>query len=110
MTFTILDGITALDFISVYNPISKLTSIDFMSNFKWEKCSFVPVVQEKEEELQSTAEQIKNSLSNNDIIVVPDGFWSSKNQKNTSFASWLEVCKRIQENDIGVYRLVINWK
>jgi cyclohexyl-isocyanide hydratase len=107
--FIIFDGITALDFISVYNPVSQLKSADFMSDFSWKRCSFSPEVA-KEVQLQSTAKQVRKSLLNHDLIVVVGSFLRQKNQKSLLPISWLEIYKRALKNDIGVYRLFITGK
>jgi hypothetical protein len=115
-TFTILDGITALDFICVYDPISRvydpisrLESLDFMSDFSWERCSFSPEAA-KEVQLQSTAKQVRKSLLNHDLIVGIGSFLRQKNRKNMLPVSWLEIYKRAFKNDISVCRLAITWK
>jgi hypothetical protein len=107
--FPILNGITALDLIGVYSPISQLKSADFMPDFNWEQCSFTPKIEDKEK-LQAVAERVRHLLSTYELIVIPGEFLTRKKQKDSAFSKWLEICKNRQKNNIGVYKFTITWR
>jgi cyclohexyl-isocyanide hydratase len=90
--FVIYDGMTALDFIGVYDPLSRLKSMDFMSDFNWDICSFTKEVSDLNG-LQLIPDSVRRSLSNYELVVVPGGFSTRKLQKDKKFIDWLQSAK-----------------
>lgn len=77
-----------------------------MPDFSWKRCSFAPETVD-DNELQSTADQIKNSLLNHDFIIAMGKFLTGEKPKEITFSQWLEICKFRSKKGIGVYRFVI---
>ncbi len=44
VAFVVFNGITALDFIGFYDPITRLKSQGYIPNMSWELCSFTDTV------------------------------------------------------------------
>ncbi|HYW36070.1 MAG TPA: hypothetical protein VE868_11730 [Balneolaceae bacterium] len=106
----IIDGTAALDFIRVYNPLSRLKSKDIMPAFSWERCSFSLTIKDVKK-LQVTVDRIEYLLSNFEIIVVllPASLLLQKHLEKPEFIEWLKVFRIHQKNKIGVFRFAIGW-
>lgn len=63
---------TAFDFVGVYDPLSRLKSMGIMPDFDWDICSFTEEVSDLNG-LPFTPDSIGNSLSDDDLVVVPGG-------------------------------------
>lgn len=80
---------TALDFVGVYDPLTRLKSMDYMPGLRWDICSLRPKVSD-DRGLQFTPDNVGQPLTNYDLVVVPGGFGSRKLQHNSEFINWLK--------------------
>jgi cyclohexyl-isocyanide hydratase len=85
---------TALDFIGVYDPITRLRTMGFMPDLGWEICAFSETVSDSAG-LKFTPTQIKKSLKSFDFLIVPGGITSLVCQltQDMEFMSWLKTCE-----------------
>ncbi|MCA9135282.1 MAG: hypothetical protein KDB00_00950 [Planctomycetales bacterium] len=44
--FVVFNGMTMLDFVGVYDPLTRLKSMGFMSEFAWDVCSLSKTVKD----------------------------------------------------------------
>ena len=44
--FVIFDGLTTLDFVGVYDPVTRLKTMDFIPGMEWEICAFTKEVRD----------------------------------------------------------------
>ena len=88
--FIIFNNMTALDFIGIYEPLSRLNSMGIMSDFNWHICSFTKTVKDNNG-LSFTPDCIGNSLANYDLVIVPGGFSTRKIQNDSAFIHWLQT-------------------
>ncbi|MBW4634158.1 MAG: hypothetical protein KME30_20300 [Iphinoe sp. HA4291-MV1] len=72
IAFIIYEGMTALDFIGVYDPIARLKTMQFLPELQWEICSLTPNVSD-DRGLGFVPTKVSESLSGYDIIIVPGG-------------------------------------
>jgi cyclohexyl-isocyanide hydratase len=86
--FIIFDQMTALDMIGVYDPLTRLKSMNFLSEFSWRICSFTEEVSD-DKGLLFTPDEVALSLSKYDVIVVPGGFGTRPLQHDKAFMNWL---------------------
>jgi transcriptional regulator GlxA family with amidase domain len=95
VAFIIYDGMTALDFIGVYDALVRLKTMKFMHDFEWEICAYTEhVIDGSGLRFAPTAAQV--TLQDFDIIIVPGGYGSRKLASDADFIAWLktaESCK-----------------
>lgn len=90
--FIIYEGMTALDFIGMYDPLVRLKTTGFMPDLQWEICSYSATVKDSSG-LIFTATQVRPPLQINDMIIIPGGFGARKLKENRDFIDWLKTAK-----------------
>lgn len=88
--FILFDGITLLDFIGVYDPLSRLRSQGHLPEFSWDTCAVNPSVSDSFG-LALRVDKVKPDLSGYDLIVVPGGYGTRTLQTDADFISWLKT-------------------
>jgi cyclohexyl-isocyanide hydratase len=86
--FVIFDRMTALDLIGVYDPLTRLKSMNFIPEFNWQICAFTEEVSD-DRGLRFAPDTVAESLGAYDIIVVPGGFGTRALQHDKAFNQWL---------------------
>ena len=86
--FVIFDRMTALDLIGVYDPLTRLKSMDFVTEFNWQMCAFTEEVSD-DRGLRFAPDTVAESLGAYDLIVVPGGFGTRALQHDKAFTQWL---------------------
>lgn len=72
VAFVIYTGMTALDFIGVYDPITRLKAMGFIPDLQWEICAYSQIVSDQNG-LHFTPTRVGESLQGYDIVIVPGG-------------------------------------
>jgi cyclohexyl-isocyanide hydratase len=92
--FIVFDGMTALDFIGFYDPITRLKSMKIMDDFAWNVCS--PARQVVDDRgLRLEADTVGDSLAAYDMLVVPGGFGTRKLQHDQKFMDWIKTARTV---------------
>jgi cyclohexyl-isocyanide hydratase len=86
--FIIFDRMTALDLIGVYDPLTRLKTMNFVPEFNWQMCAFTEKVSD-DRGLRFFPDTVAESLGGYDLIVVPGGFGTRVLQHDRSFTGWL---------------------
>ena len=86
--FIIFNQMTALDLIGVYDPLTRLKSMNFLPAFNWQICAFTQDVSD-DKGLRFTPDTVAASLSEYDMIVVPGGVGTRTLQHDKGFMDWL---------------------
>jgi len=95
IAFIIYDGMTSLDFIGVYDPLTRLRTMGFMPDLGWEICAFTGKVSDSTG-LRFMPSKVGVPLRDYDMIVVPGGFGSRRLARDEEFIKWLrsaEPCR-----------------
>jgi len=95
ISFIIYDGMTALDFVGVYDPVVRLKTMSFVPELEWQICALSPQVQDSTG-LSFTATRVSEPLKGFDVVIVPGGFGSRKLSKNEEFIAWLKTAESCQ--------------
>lgn len=95
IAFIIFDGITWLDFIGVYDPITRLKSLGYMPDLSWDICSFTNKVADNFG-LEIKPDKVRNPLNIYDAIIIPGGFGTRKLQFETDFINWIKTSETSQ--------------
>ena len=88
--FVIFGGMTALDFIGAYDPLTRLKSMQLMAGFEWDVCALVKEIAD-DKGMPFTPSVVAKSLSKYDLLVVPGGFGTRTLQHDQAFVDWLRT-------------------
>jgi cyclohexyl-isocyanide hydratase len=88
IAFVIYNDMTALDFVGVYDPLTRLKTMEFLSDITWDICSFTPAVNDNTG-LAFVPDKVGMPLGGYDMVVVPGGFGSRKLAEDAEFLAWL---------------------
>jgi cyclohexyl-isocyanide hydratase len=86
--FVVFDGLTTLDLVSLYDPITRLRSMGFRPNFVWEFCGLRNAVTD-DRGFVIRATEVGKSLDGFDILIVPGGSATRRLVENSEFMEWL---------------------
>ena len=78
IAYILFDGITLLDFIGIYDPISRMKSKGFMEDLEWDLCATSSSIQDGFG-LKVNIDKIKPDLSKYDMVIIPGGFGTRNN-------------------------------
>lgn len=93
--FVIFDRMTALDFIGVYDPLTRLKSMQIISSFEWDVCAVAEgVVDDKG--MSFTPSVVAEPLNKYDLVVVPGGFGTRALQNDKAFVDWLRTSEPVK--------------
>ena len=90
--FVIYNGMTTLDFVGIYDPLTRLKSMGFMETLKWEICAVEPKISDANG-LQLTPTVVGVPLAAYDLVVVPGGPVARKLTQDTSFIQWIKTAR-----------------
>ena len=88
--FVIYDGMTALDFIGVYDPVTRLNTMGILPDLRWEVCARSMTVEDGSG-LAFIPSKVGQSLQAFDMIIVPGGYGSRKLVNDAAFVEWLKT-------------------
>ncbi len=88
IAFVIFNGMTALDFIGVYDPVTRLKTMDFLPDFEWDICASTREVRDGAG-LLFTPTRVGESLATYDMVIVPGGFGTRELVNDQAFIQWL---------------------
>jgi transcriptional regulator GlxA family with amidase domain len=79
---------TALDLIGIYDPLTRLKSMNFIPEFNWQFCAFTEEVSD-DRGLRFAPDTVAEPLGGYDLLVVPGGFGTRALQHDKAFIQWL---------------------
>jgi transcriptional regulator GlxA family with amidase domain len=94
VAFVLFNGITALDFVGFYDPITRLKSQGYIPNLSWDLCSFTETVQDSFG-LTLTPTRVRQSLDAYDMVFVPGGLGTRMLQTDKEFLNWLRTAQNV---------------
>src|ERR1700733_4158963 len=90
--FVIYSGMTALDFVGVYDPLTRLKSMGFLESLKWEVCAVEEKVKDSSG-LGIVPTVVGAPLAAYDVVVVPGGPVARKLAQDDSFIQWIKTAE-----------------
>ena len=88
--FVIFNKMTALDFIGIYDPVTRLKSMGFMPELNWEICAYTQQVVD-DKGLVFTPTKVSEPLHTYDLLVVPGGLGTRTLVDDRAFIEWLKT-------------------
>ena len=92
--FILFDRMTALDFVGVYDPLTRLRSMQVMPAFDWTLCAFTNDLAD-DRGLRFSPDAVAEPLDGYDRIVVPGGFGTRPLQHDAAFLDWLRTAEPV---------------
>lgn len=95
IAFIIFDGITLLDLIGIYDPLSRLRSMQYLPDLSWDFCSYTSTAKDNFG-LEIVPAKIKESLAGYDGIIIPGGHGTRQLQSDSEFLSWIKTAEQVK--------------
>ena len=86
--FIVFDGMTALDFIGFYDPLTRLKSMKIMENFNWNVCALQDEIVD-DRGLKLAPNCVGGALESYDMLVIPGGYGTRKLRHEPEFMEWI---------------------
>ncbi|GAB5554270.1 MAG: DJ-1/PfpI family protein [Saprospiraceae bacterium] len=94
IAYILFDGITTLDFIGIYDPVSRIQAKKFLPDLSWDLCALQPNIKDGFG-LSLKIDQIQPDLSTYDMIIIPGGFGTRPLQTDNNFINWLKTAESV---------------
>ncbi len=96
MDFSLIvyDQITLLDLVGFYDPISRLKTMNFISDLNWHFCAYYPDPKDQHG-FPLQVDQFRPDLSGYDLVFIPGGFGSRPLLEDQSFLAWLRTAEPV---------------
>ena len=90
IAFVVYDRMTVLDFVGIYDPLTRLKSMGFLPALTWDVCAMQPMARD-DRGLSLNATRVNEPLGGYDILVVPGGFGTRTLKDDPRFVAWLQT-------------------
>jgi transcriptional regulator GlxA family with amidase domain len=90
IAYVIFDGITWLDLIGVYDPVSRLKSMGYIKDLEWEFCSKTKMATDHFG-LSMVATKVDETLDGFDVLVIPGGYGTRQLVGDQIFLEWIRT-------------------
>ncbi|MFA4861059.1 DJ-1/PfpI family protein [Methanoregula sp.] len=90
IVFVVYDGLTLLDLAGAYDPVTRLRTMGFVPDLKYEVCGQAKTARTSEG-LVLIPDSIRRDLSQFDYVVIPGGNGVMELMNNPGFLSWIRV-------------------
>lgn len=88
--FLIYDRMTALDFVSVFDALTRLKTMNLLPGYDWDVCSYTDTVT-TDKGLRLTPDVVAPSLAVYDLLIVPGGYGAKDLSEDKRFIDWLRM-------------------
>ena len=93
--FVVFDQMTSLDFIGIYDPLTRLKTMDILPEFSWNICSVTETVTD-DRNLVIQPDRVGQSLFPYDVLVVPGGYGTRALYRNPEFVDWIKTARQVE--------------
>lgn len=94
ISFVVFNGMTTLDFLGVFDPLTRLRTMGFRQDVEWKICGLSPTVRDGAG-LVLQVEETNRPLASYDLIVVPGGFSARELETDPQFLAWLQTAASV---------------
>jgi transcriptional regulator GlxA family with amidase domain len=95
IAYIVYNDITTLDFIGIYDPISRLKSMNYLPELTWDICAFTQDVKDNFG-LKIVPDLVGNDLSVYDVLIIPGGYGTRELQHDSEFMAWIQIAKDVK--------------
>ncbi len=89
IAFILYNGMSSLDFIGSFDPLTRLRVGGQLADLAWETCALTPQVQDSAG-LTILPSRVGGSLEGYDLLVIPGGPGASQLSQEAAFIDWLK--------------------
>ncbi len=89
IAYILFDGITWLDLIGLYDPISRLKSHNYRPDLTWDFCAMSPSAKDNFG-LEVKATCLRPSLAAYDALIIPGGHGTRQLKEDKIFIDWIK--------------------
>jgi imidazoleglycerol-phosphate dehydratase len=89
IAFILYNGMSSLDFIGSFDPLTRLKTGGYLADLVWETCALTPQVQDGAG-LTILPSRVGGSLEGFDLLVIPGGPGASQLSQEAAFVDWLK--------------------
>jgi cyclohexyl-isocyanide hydratase len=90
IAFVVFNGLTTLDFIGIYDPLTRLKTMRFMPDLEWDICAFTDIVKD-DRGLVMIPTAIQEPLQSYEVLVVPGGYGTRTLIHDKNFVEWIKT-------------------
>lgn len=90
IAFVVYEGMTALDFIGAYDPLTRLKTMGFMPDVDWDICAYTAEVHDGAG-LAFKPTRVGQPLAGYDLVYVPGGFATRTLVEDPDFLDWIRT-------------------
>jgi transcriptional regulator GlxA family with amidase domain len=90
LAYILFEKVTLLDFIGIYDPLSRLRSMNYIPALSWDICSHTASVRDSFG-LEIKPDKVGHSLAGYDAVIVPGGHGTRELQFDQSFLEWIRT-------------------
>lgn len=94
IAFVLFEGMTSLDLIGVYDPLTRLKSMGFLPEMDWDFCALDQEVRD-DRGLLYTPDRVEEELEGYDLLIVPGGHSTRHLRYDDEFIEWLKTGEQI---------------
>jgi len=92
IAFVVFNGLTMLDFIGIYDPLTRLKTMGFMLDLEWDICAYTDIVKD-DRGLIMVPTAIQEPLQSYDALVVPGGYGTRTLIHDKNFVEWIQTAE-----------------
>ena len=90
VAFVIFERMTALDFVGVYDPVTRLRTMLFRPDLTWDICGLTEEARDPNG-LKFSATRVAEPLTGYDLVIVPGGYGTRELMEDAQFIGWLRT-------------------
>ena len=92
IAFIIFNGLTTLDFIGIYDPLTRLKTMGFIPDLDWDVCAYTDIVKD-DRGLILVPTAIQEPLQSYDALVAPGGYGTRTLIHDQNFVAWIKTAE-----------------
>jgi len=95
IAYIVFNGVTWLDFIGVYDAVSRLKSMGYVKDLSWDICSYTETAADNFG-LKIIPDLVRPPLNNYNAIIVPGGHGTRTLINDADFLNWISTAKDVE--------------
>jgi len=94
IAYVFFNDITWLDFVGIYDPVSRLKKLDYLPGLSWDFCAYTLSVADHYG-LSFKPQFIDTTLAGYDVLIVPGGYGTRTLAQDKGFIQWLKTAEKV---------------
>ena len=88
VAFVVFNDMTLLDFVGVYDTITRLKTLKYKTDLRWDICAYTDMVRDNHG-FKIIPDKVRNNLGKYDAVIIPGGKGTRSLQNDEEFLEWL---------------------